>query len=101
MIGLVFKILFSLSNDDWRQDQEGNQVWQSHQGVDDICDNPNHIQLDKSSQQDHDYKDYTVKPDKTNTKEKLKTALSVVVPSEDRRKGKEHKEDGQKSRSKV
>ena len=93
VIGLVFKILFSLSNDDWRQDQEGNQVWQSHQGVDDICDNPNHIQLDKSSQQDHDYKDYTVKPNKANAKEKLETAFPVVVPAENCRKGKKNQED--------
>ena len=81
MIPLFIKILFSLSNDDWWQDQEGNQVRQSHQGIDNISDNPNHIQLDKSSQQDHEYKNHTVEPDETNTKEKLETTFSIVVPT--------------------
>lgn len=101
VIGLVFKILFSFGNNDWRQDQKGNQVRQGHQGIDDIRNNPDHIQLDKSSQQDHDYKDHTVKPDKTNTKEKFKTALSVVIPAENCRKGKENQKYGQKSRPKM
>ena len=81
VISLFIKILFSLSNDDLRQDQEGNQIWQSHQGVNNICDNPNHIQLDKSSQQDHEHKDHTVKPDKANPKEELETTFPVIVPT--------------------
>ena len=81
VIGLMFKILFGFGDNDWWQDQKGNQVGQSHQGIDDICDNPDHIQLDKTSQQDHEHKDNSIEPDKANAKEKLETALSVVIPA--------------------
>ena len=101
MIGLVLKILLSLSNNYWRQGQKGNQVGQSHQGIDDIRNNPNHVQLDKTSQQDHEHKDHSIEPDKANPKEKLETALSVVIPAENCRKGKENQKYGQKSRAKM
>ena len=83
------KIFFRFGNDDTAEADEGDQVWNCHEAVDDICENPDDIQFNESAAGYENDEDNAVRHNALYADEVFRAAFTVIVPAQNGRKGKE------------
>ena len=89
----VVEILGSFSYHHAGQGQQGNQVRNSHESIDNICQNPDGFKFQKCAARNQCDKDDTVRKNSFGTSQVNHAAFAVVVPSEDGGESEEYQAD--------
>ena len=91
----MVEIFSCLSYDDAGESQKGNQVWNSHETIDDIRQDPDGFKLQECAACDEDDEDDAIGKDALRAAEIDHAAFPIVVPSEDGGESEEDQPDHQ------
>ena len=91
--GGMLEVPLRFPGDDAAQREQGNQVRDGHEAVDNIGQDPDGFQFQEGAAGDEHDEDHAVRQDGLDAGQVDDAAFAVVVLVEDRREGEQHKVD--------